>query len=50
MLYGSLVASPRTFQAQEGASEEGLFFVFPEICVRTRGRFRLRIVLRRLPT
>lgn len=47
MLYGTLVASP--LQLNDVFQRKRVFFIFPEISVRSRGRFRLHIVLMRMP-
>lgn len=50
MLYGSLVASPQRFRrpAEEGTSY-ATYFIFPELCIRSRGRYKIRASLIRLP-
>lgn len=48
MLYGSLAASPQVFRGMDG--QMATFFFFPEVCVRVRGRYRLRATLMRLPS
>ncbi|PWN28742.1 hypothetical protein BDZ90DRAFT_217817, partial [Jaminaea rosea] len=48
MLYGSLTASPQVFRSTDGPL--ATFFFFPEVCVRVRGRYRLRATLLRLPS
>ncbi|PWN51323.1 hypothetical protein IE53DRAFT_342532 [Violaceomyces palustris] len=47
MLYGTLVASPQPFQGPDGRTRT--YFLFPEISVRARGRFRLKLSLMRIP-
>ena len=47
MLYGTLVASP--LQMLHTNERPATMFVFPEISIRSRGRFCLRISLRRVP-
>ncbi|CAO1637119.1 unnamed protein product [Parajaminaea phylloscopi] len=47
MLYGSLVANPQVFRSPDGSLST--FFIFPEICIRARGSYRLRSTLMRLP-
>lgn len=46
-LYGSLVSSPQTFRDLHG--RQGTYFLFPDVSVRTRGRFQLGITLIELP-
>lgn len=47
MLYGTLVASPmQLFTTNE---RPATMFIFPEISIRSRGRFRLQISLMRVP-
>ncbi|UZJ55147.1 hypothetical protein CBS101457_004467 [Exobasidium rhododendri] len=47
MLYGTLVASP--LQLLTIDDRPATIFVFPEISIRSRGRFRLQISLMRVP-
>ena len=46
-LYGTLAASPQQFASPSGYPNT--YFLFPEISVRCRGRFRLRALLLRIP-
>jgi len=46
MLYGTLVSSLHSLVDLEG--QQGMFFIFPDISVRTRGRYTLRVNLLRL--
>ena len=46
LLYGSLVANPQAFFDQQG--DRGYFFLFPDVSLRVRGRYRLGISLTRL--
>ncbi|KAG9001488.1 hypothetical protein FRB94_006570 [Tulasnella sp. JGI-2019a] len=46
MLYGTLVASLQSLVDLDG--QPGMFFIFPDISVRTRGRYTLRVNLLRL--
>lgn len=46
-LYGSLVSSPQTFRDLHG--RQGAYFLFPDVSIRIRGRFRLRVTLIELP-
>ena len=46
LLYGSLVANPQEFFDQQG--DRGYFFLFPDVSLRVRGRYRLGISLTRL--
>lgn len=46
MLYGTLVSSLHSLVDLEG--QAGMFFIFPDISVRTRGRYTLRVNLLRL--
>ena len=46
LLYGSLVANPQAFTDQQG--DRGYFFLFPDVSLRVRGRYRLGISLTRL--
>jgi hypothetical protein len=46
LLYGSLVANPQAFLDQQGC--RGYFFLFPDVSLRVRGRYRLGISLTRL--
>jgi len=48
LLYGTLVAAPQAFKDQAGY--RGYFFVFPDVSLRLRGRYRLGISLTRLQT
>jgi len=46
-LYGSLVSSPQTFRDLHG--RQGTYFLFPDVSIRIRGRFQLRVTLIELP-
>jgi len=46
LLYGSLVANPQAFFDQQG--NRGYFFLFPDVSLRVRGRYRPGISLTRL--
>ena len=46
LLYGSLVANPQAFLDQQ--DYRGYFFLFPDVSIRVRGRYRLGISLTRL--
>jgi hypothetical protein len=46
-LYGSLVSSPQTFRDLHG--RQGTYFLFPDVSIRIRGRFRLGVTLIELP-
>jgi hypothetical protein len=51
MLYGTLVSSPHELVLRPTVSDEperGIFFVFPDVSVRTRGTYRLGIGLMRI--
>lgn len=48
MLYGNrMTGPPQFFQSQEGPVR--MYFIYHELSVRTRGRFKLRVALMRLP-
>jgi hypothetical protein len=42
-LYGTLVASPHRMRGLDGRL--GVFFVFPDVSIRSRGRYALNIAL-----
>jgi len=46
LLYGTLVANPQEFFDEQG--DRGYFFLFPDVSLRVRGRYRLGISLTRL--
>lgn len=43
---GSLVSSPSLLKNPEG--EQGLYFAFPDLSIRTEGRYTLRFSLMKL--
>lgn len=45
-LYGTTIASPVEMKDQNG--EDGVYFVFPDICVRFAGTFRLKAYVMRI--
>lgn len=47
MLYGSLVANPQTYRSLQDVPST--YFIFPELCIRARGRYRLQVTLMSLP-
>lgn len=47
LLYGTLVASPMQLYTPD--NRLGNIFVFPEVSIRSRGRFRLQITVTRIP-
>ncbi|KLO17963.1 hypothetical protein SCHPADRAFT_820573 [Schizopora paradoxa] len=47
LLYGTLVSSAQTLRNLQGSV--GSYFIFPDVSVRQRGRYALRISLMRLP-
>jgi len=48
LLYGTLVSSAQTLRNLQGSV--GSYFIFPDVSVRQRGRYALRITLMRLPS
>ena len=46
LLYGTLVSSPHNYRTLQGAW--GHHFLFPDVSVRRRGQYRLRVMLMRL--
>ncbi|RKP13600.1 velvet factor, partial [Piptocephalis cylindrospora] len=46
VLMGSQVASP--IYCKDTSMQDGCFFIFPDLSVRTEGRYRLRFVLAQL--
>ena len=47
LLYGNLVSSPHLLRNLQG--RRGVYFMFPDVGVRQRGRFQLKVSLMRLP-
>ncbi|KAI8974537.1 velvet factor-domain-containing protein [Trametes punicea] len=47
LLYGNLVSSPHLLRNLQG--RRGVYFIFPDVGVRQRGRFQLKVALMRLP-
>ncbi|KAI0644194.1 velvet factor-domain-containing protein [Trametes meyenii] len=47
LLYGNLVSSPHMLRNLQG--RRGVYFMFPDVGVRQRGRFQLKVTLMRLP-
>ncbi|KAI0372725.1 hypothetical protein BV20DRAFT_42063 [Pilatotrama ljubarskyi] len=47
LLYGNLVSSPHLLRNLQG--RRGVYFMFPDVGVRQRGRFQLKVTLIRLP-
>ncbi|KIP08786.1 hypothetical protein PHLGIDRAFT_68746, partial [Phlebiopsis gigantea 11061_1 CR5-6] len=47
LLYGSLVSSPHILRNLQGRM--GVYFLFPDVSIRWRGRFALHVTLMRLP-
>lgn len=48
LLYGSLASSPQVYRDLQG--RQGIYFLFPDVSVRTRGYFQMCISLIRLPS
>jgi hypothetical protein len=46
LLYGNLVSSPHFLRNLQGRS--GVYFLFPDVSVRLRGRYILQLTLMRL--
>lgn len=46
-LYGNLVSSPHTLRNLQGRL--GIYFLFPDVSIRWRGRFQLSVTLMRIP-
>jgi len=46
-LYGNLVSSPHALRNLQGRL--GIFFLFPDVSIRSRGRFTLSVTLMRIP-
>lgn len=47
LLYGNLVSSPHLLRNLQG--RRGVYFMFPDVSIRQRGRFLLKVTLIRLP-
>ncbi|KAH9852039.1 velvet factor-domain-containing protein [Lenzites betulinus] len=47
LLYGNLVSSPHMLRNLQG--RRGVYFVYPDVGVRQRGRFQMKVTLIRLP-
>ncbi|OJT02869.1 hypothetical protein TRAPUB_6539 [Trametes pubescens] len=47
LLYGNLVSSPHLLRNLQG--RRGVYFMYPDVGVRQRGRFQLKVTLMRLP-
>ncbi|OSD02959.1 hypothetical protein PYCCODRAFT_276499 [Trametes coccinea BRFM310] len=47
LLYGNLVSSPHLLRNLQG--RRGVYFIFPDVGIRQRGRFQLKVALMRLP-
>ena len=47
MLYGSLVSSPHILRNLQG--RQGVYFLFPDVSIRWRGRYQLCVTLIKLP-
>ena len=47
LLYGNLVSSPHLLRNLQG--RRGIYFMFPDVGVRQRGRFVMKVTLIRLP-
>lgn len=47
LLYGNLVSSPHILRNLQG--RQGIYFLFPDVSIRCRGRFLLNVTLIRLP-
>lgn len=46
LLYGTLVSSPQIYRNLQGRT--GHYFIFPDVSIRYRGRYQLKITLMRL--
>lgn len=46
LLYGNLVSSPHNMRNLQGRA--GVYFLFPDVSVRQRGRYSLQVTLMRL--
>ncbi len=49
LMYGGLVSAPHVL-ATVGSSRKGVFFLFPDVSIRHRGSFKIKVSLFRLPT
>lgn len=47
LLYGNLVSSPHVLRNLQG--RQGVYFLFPDVSIRWRGRFQLGVTLIKLP-
>ena len=47
LLYGNLVSSPYVLRNLQGRM--GIYFLFPDVSIRWRGRFALNVTLMRIP-
>ena len=47
LLYGNLVSSPHVLRNLQG--RRGVYFMFPDVSIRQRGQFLLKVTLIRLP-
>ncbi|OBZ73496.1 hypothetical protein A0H81_05824, partial [Grifola frondosa] len=47
LLYGGLVSSPHILRSLQG--KQGVYFMFPDVGIRWRGHFQLRVTLMKLP-
>ena len=47
LLYGNLVSSPHALRNLQG--RQGVYFLFPDVSIRNRGRFQLHVTLMRIP-
>ncbi|KAI0731303.1 velvet factor-domain-containing protein [Earliella scabrosa] len=47
LLYGNLVSSPHLLRNLQG--RRGVYFMYPDVSVRQRGRYQLKVTLIRLP-
>ncbi|EKM50416.1 uncharacterized protein PHACADRAFT_263692 [Phanerochaete carnosa HHB-10118-sp] len=47
LLYGNLVSSPHILRNLQG--RQGVYFLFPDVSIRIRGRFQLHVTLIRIP-
>ena len=47
LLYGNLVSSPHILRNLQG--RRGVYFMFPDVSIRQRGQFLLKVSLIRLP-
>lgn len=47
ILYGNLVSSPHVLRNLQG--RQGIYFLFPDVSIRIRGRFQLHVTLMRIP-